>query len=515
MFLGIDIGTSGAKALVLTPEGRIAGRGSAAYPLSAPRPGWSEQDPRDWWAGAVAATRAALAGLDDTPVRAVSVSGQMHGLVVLDQDEVFAAGSRELAAARPAILWNDQRATRECAEIEAALGGRGACVRTFGNAALPGFTLPKLLWLRRHEPAVLDRAGAFLLPKDFVRFVMTAEPVTDYGDASGMLMLDVRDRHWSDQVCALAGIDRRRLPSLRESAGSAGMLGHWAATALGVPRSIAAIAGSGDNQAGAIGAGVVQPGDALLSLGTSGVLYVHSDRARFDADDNAAAGRVHTFFAADGVAGTPGGWCNTGCMLAACASLDWAHRTLAPDTPLDALLAEAAAVPRGCDGLAFLPHLTGERCPHPSPHARGAWVGLSTRHTRAHLVRAVLEGVALTMRQVLDVFRSIGVEPRRVRVIGGGARSPLWRQIHADALELPLVSLESDEGPALGAAILAGIGVGAWSNVREACAAAVREHEITTPTTQGAVEYAEVLARYRDLFPALDPYCRAVAGVEA
>ncbi|MDX2131265.1 MAG: xylulokinase [Planctomycetota bacterium] len=512
MFLGIDIGTSGAKAIVIDREGRIVGRGASTYPRSQPHPGWSEQDPRDWWEGASIAARQALAGVDSTGVRALALSGQMHGLTVIDADESFRAGTRVLNPVRPAILWNDQRCEAQCAEIEAAFGGRLACVRTLGNAPLAGFTLPKLLWLRKHEPDALANPGAFLLPKDYVRFTMTGELATDYGDASGTLMLDMQERRWSDQACALAGIDRRRLPALRESAVNAGILTPWAAGEFGVPRATAAIAGSGDNQAGAVGAGVVKPGDALLSLGTSGVLYVHSDRARFDDRTPGKPGRVHTFFAGDGKGGSPASWCNTGCMLSACASLDWAKRELAPQVPLEALLEEAATAPAGSDGLVFLPHLTGERCPHPSASARGAWVGLTERHTRAHLVRAVLEGVALTMRQILDIMREARATVSRVRVIGGGAKSALWRQIHADAMGVPLVSLESEEGPALGAAILAGVGMGAWPGVREACEVIVREKETTEPTASGTATYEEVLARYKTVYPGLESYCRATAG---
>ncbi|CAG0955902.1 xylulokinase [Phycisphaerales bacterium] len=511
MHLGIDIGTSAAKAVVID-EGRIIGVGSGEYPISQPREGWSEQDPADWWRGAVAATRAACRDLDPRAMKGVALSGQMHGLVLLDREAIYKAGTGLLQPLRPAILWNDQRTQQQCDAIEKALGGRAACVRAVGNAALPGFTLPKMLWVRDNEPEVWSRVAGIFLPKDYIRFLMTAETVSDFGDASGLLMLDPATRRWSDAISAAFEIDRRFLPQLRESAAICGDLGVWAADQLGLARSTPVICGSGDNQCGAIGAGVVAPGDALLSLGTSGVLYVHSDTPRLDAPEAGPVGRLHSFCAADGKSGQPGGWCNTGCMLSAAGSLAWARSVLAHNQPFDSLVAEAATAPAGCDGLIFLPHLTGERCPHPNPNARAGWIGLTSRHTRAHMLRAVLEGVAMTMRQIFDLLRGLGLTVNSARIGGGGAKSTFWRQMHADALDIPITSLQTEEGPAVGAALLAGVGCGAWSDIREACAAAIHHRETLNPDPAAARRYAETLQRFKDVYPALVPYFRTAGG---
>lgn len=512
MYLGIDIGTSAAKAVVIDGSGRILGSGSGEYPISQPREGWSEQNPADWWRGAVAATRAACTGLDPRAIKGLALSGQMHGLVLLDRERIYKAGTGLLEPLRPAILWNDQRTGRQCESIEHALGSRADCVRTTGNAALPGFTLPKILWVRENEPEVWSQVAGIFLPKDYIRFLMTGETVTDVGDASGMLMLDPATRRWSDKISHAFDIDRRLLPQLRESAVICGDLGVWAADQLGLARSTPVVCGSGDNQCGAIGAGIVSPDTALLTLGTSGVLYVHATSPVLDAPPNGPAGRIHTFCAADGQGASPGGWCNTGCMLSAAGSLAWARSVLAPGESFETLMAEAATAPLGCEGLAFLPHLTGERCPHPNPNARGGWVGLTSRHTRAHLIRAVLEGVALTMRQILDLMRGIGLTVSQARIGGGGAKSALWRQIHADALGLPLTLLQTEEGPALGAAILAGVGCGAWPDVRAACAAAIQSRETVNPDPASERQYARLLSQYRDVYPSLVPYFRAVAA---
>lgn len=500
MFLGIDIGTSSAKALVIDADGLVLRTGSATYPLSRPREGWSEQDPADWWAGAVQATRDACATLDARAIQGVGLSGQMHGAVLLPRGAADAAKSGPVRALRPAVLWNDQRTAAQCREIEQRLGGRAACVKAVGNAPLPGFTLPKLLWVREHEPDVWAKMALVLTPKDYIGLLMTGDAAIDVGDASGTLLLDVVSRDWSDGTCAAMRIDRATLPRVLESAASRGGLSEWAAAALGLAPGIPVAAGSGDNQAGAAGAGVVSPETAMLSLGTSGVLYVHADRPRLDIPRDGHAGRAHTFCAADGDAKSAGGWCNTGCMLSAAGSLEWARNVLAPDLSFDAVITEAAKAPSGSEGLFFLPHLSGERCPHPDPGATGAWVGLTARHTRAHLFRSVLEGVALTMRQVLEIMRGMGLSITRIRVGGGGARSSLWRQIHADALGVEIVSMQTEEGPALGAALLGGVCAGKWTSVREACNATLRETESLLPRDRSL---EGLLPRFSSLYPAL------------
>ncbi|GJQ28581.1 MAG: xylulokinase [Phycisphaerae bacterium] len=501
MFLGLDLGTSAAKAILIRADGAVAGVGSAAYPISQPHDRWSEQNPLDWWAGAINATRAACAGVEPDAVLAIGLTGQMHGLVLVDAEGLRHAGTHAVAPVRPAMLWNDQRTDAECATIERTLGGRAACVRATGNAALPGFTLPKMLWVRGHEPETWAKAERVFLPKDYLRLVMTAETATDVGDAAGMLLIDPATRGWADAVLSAFDIDRRSLPTLRESGSITGDLTVWASGQLGLKRSTPVIAGSGDNQTAAVGAGVVAPGTGVLSLGTSGVLYIHTDAPRLDL--GSPPGRLHVFPAADGVRGTRGGWCSTACMLSAGGALAWAAGVLAPNVAIDDLLREAAVAPAGCDGLLFLPHLTGERCPYADPTARGAWVGLTSRHTRGHLVRAVLEGVALTNAMNLDLMRGAGVGLDSLRVVGGGARSPLWLAIHAAAMNTSLTCLASDEGPALGAAMLAGVGVGAWDTVREAAAACVRTTDTIEPDQALVTMYGEQREKLSRVYHAL------------
>lgn len=474
--LGIDVGTSATKAVVADTAGSVLGSASATHPSSRPHPGWSEQDPRDWWRSACAASRQAIesAGIGPSTIAAVGISGQMHGSVLLDA-AAAGSGGRSDDVLRPAILWNDQRTQEQCLAIERAAGGRAALVRLVGNAALPGFTLPKLAWVREHEPQIWARIAAVLLPKDYVRFRLTGEVATDVGDSSGTLLFDVDRRTWSDQAARTFGIDPALLPPVHESATIVGRASADGAATLGIEPGTPVVAGSGDNQCGAIGAGVVDPGIILATLGTSGVIYAPSRGPRRDLGSRGApAGRVHTMCAADGAASGPGTWSITGCTLSASGALAWARDTLFGEVPYETLVAEAAVAPPGSEGLVFLPYLTGERCPHQDPTASGAWIGLTARHTRGHLVRAVLEGVALTMCQILEIVRSIGVEAAACRVGGGGARSALWREILSGALALPVETLDSEEGPALGAALLAGVGAGVWPDVANACRSAIR-----------------------------------------
>jgi xylulokinase len=411
----------------------------------------------------------------------------MHGSVLLGAD---AAGSRGRAGAlRRALLWNDQRTARECGEIEAALGGRRAMVEMVGNAALTGFTLPKLLWVRRHEPELWARVRRVLLPKDFVRFRLTGELATDVGDASGTLLFDVDRRGWCDAAARAVGIDAGLLPRALEAGAVAGSVTACAAAETGLREGTPVVAGSGDNMAGAVGAGVVEEGMVLAVLGTSGVILAHSRQPKKDVDNPEVCGRVHTMCAAGsegdtaGTAVPPKAWCITGCTLCAGGALQWARNTLAPGVAYDQLMEEAAAAPAGCEGLVFLPYLTGERCPYPDPTARGGFVGLTTRHTRGHLFRAVIEGVTFNMAAILDIMRSVGVPVKTVRLSGGGNRSKLWRQMQADCYGAPVVMTNSDEGgSALGAALLAGVGVGVWPTVQAACCATISVRETLEPS---------------------------------
>jgi xylulokinase len=469
--VGLDVGTSGVKGLRLSPEGEVLGRAEESYPLSIPQPGWAEQGPEGWWSAA----EAAVATLGGEDVAGIGLSGQMHGLVVLDADD---------RVLRPAILWNDQRTAAECAEIEARVGLR-ELIRLTGNRALPGFTAPKLLWLRRHEPDVYARIAHVLLPKDYVRLRLTGEHATDVADASGTLLLDVAHRRWSDEVLAALELPAHWLPSLFESPA---VSGH---TEDGIPVA----AGAGDQAAGAVGVGVDRPGPLSVVLGTSGVIF--AALPGYDADPE---GRVHAFCHA-----VRGGWHAMGVMLSAAGSLRWLRQVVAPDEPYEKLVAGAERWPPGAEGLMFLPYLAGERTPHVDPGARGAFVGLELSHDRGALVRAVLEGVAFGLRDCLEVLRPLGVDAEVARVSGGGARSDLWLRIVASVLGMPLERTAADEGAAFGAALLGGVAGGVFPDVHEAVSATVRTTDTVEPEPEWIEPYAAAYDRFRSLYPALRP----------
>ena len=441
--LGIDIGTSGTKTLVCTDGGAVVATATAPHPIASPRPGWSEQHPADWWSAVVAATRAVVRRAKVKPgdVGGIGLSGQMHGSVFL------ADGVEPL---RPAILWNDQRTAEQCGQIEAKAGGRRRLIELVGNPALTGFTAPKILWVRQHEPRVYAKAKHVLLPKDYVRLRLTGEYATEVSDASGTLLLDVARRRWSDELLGLLQIDRSLLPAVSESPEVTGRLTAGAAAELGLAAGTPVVGGAADNAAGAVGSGVVAAGLVSAILGTSGVVFAHADAPALD-----PAGRVHTMCHA-----VPGKWCVFGCMLSAGGSFQWFRNTLggaevaaarrARADPYELLVADAATAPAGCEGLLFLPYLTGERCPHPDPLARGGWVGLTARTTRAMMVRSVLEGVTFGMRDALEILRGMGIPAAEVRASGGGARSGFWRQLQADVYDAPVVLTNAAEGPAYG-----------------------------------------------------------------
>ena len=459
--VGIDVGTSGVKAIALSPTGEILARAERDYPLSTPQPGWAEQDPGDW-------ARAADAALADLGVEPASIgySGQMHGLVVLDE-----AGE----VIRPAILWNDQRTAAECAEIEERIGLE-RLIQLTGNRALAGFTAPKLLWLRNHEPETFARIRHILLPKDYVRFRRTGEHAIDAADASGTLLFDVANRRWSDDVLDALELPREWLPAAYEST---------------------EIAGAGDQAAGALGVGIDAPGPLSIVLGTSGVVF-----AALDAYRPEPGARLHTFCHA-----VPGTWHAMGVMLSAAGSLRWLRQALG-DAPYEQLLAEAVAWPPGTEGLLFQPYLQGERTPHADPDARGAFVGLQLRHDRGALVRAVLEGVAYGLRDSLELLKRVGVDAQVGRISGGGARSELWTTIVASVLGLPLERTEAEEGAAFGAALLGGIKGGVFAGAGEAVAATVRVRDRVEPHSGWQAAYEEGYARYRHLYPTLKPLQR-------
>jgi xylulokinase len=455
VFVGIDVGTTGVKGVAIDEDGNVLAVEEEHYALSTPRPGWAEQDPEDWWRAA----QAVRARLPDGPL---GLSGQMHGLVVLGED------GRVL---RPAILWNDGRTGEECAEIEARIG-LARLIELTGNRALAGFTAPKLLWLRRHEPEVYGRIRHVLLPKDYVRFRLTGEHAIDAADASGTLLLDVANRRWSQDVCDALEVPLEWLPPVHESTD---------------------VAGAGDQAAAALGVGIDRPGPVSVVLGTSGVVF--AVLPGYEPDPEA---RVHVFCHA-----VPGTWHAMGVMLSAAGSFAWLHGVLGGD--IGALDAEAAAWPPGTEGLLFAPYLAGERTPHADPDARGAFAGLSLRHDRGALARAVMEGVAYGLRDSLELLRELGVRPEVGRLAGGGARSELWAVIVASALDLPLERTATDAGSAFGAALLAGVRDGTFADAAEAVARCVHVTGTVEPDPAWVDAYAHGYDRFRALYPALRP----------
>jgi xylulokinase len=457
---GLDVGTTGVKALAISPEGEVVARAEEDYPLSSPRPGWSEQDPEAWWR----ASQRALAALPRAT--AVGLSGQMHGLVALDSaDRVL----------RPAILWNDQRTGAECREIEERIGLERLIALT-GNRALTGFTAPKLLWVRSNEPDVFARIAHVLLPKDYVRLRLTGERAIDVADASGTLLFDVAHRRWSDEVLDALELPRAWLPEAYESP-----------DVPGAP-------GAGDQAAGALGVGIDRPGPVSVVLGTSGVVF--AALPAYAADPEA---RAHVFCHA-----VPGGWHAMGVMLSAAGSLRWLRDAVVGES-YDELVREAAEWPPGAEGLLFAPYLAGERTPHADPHARGAFVGLELRHDRGALVRAVLEGVAYGLRDCFEVLRALGVDAHVGRVSGGGARSGLWLKIVASVLGIPLERTVVEEGAAYGAALLAGVSSRVYADVHEAVARAVHVRDTVEPDPAWREAYERGYARFKLLYPALRP----------
>jgi xylulokinase len=492
--LGIDASTTAVKAILIDEGGAVRGVGTSEYEFSVPRPLWSEQEPQLWWDGTVAAVRSVLAGAgvaaDD--VVAVGLTGQMHGAVLLDRaDEVL----------RPAILWNDQRTGAECDQIREALGAERLVAIT-GNDALTGFTAPKLAWVRNHEPDVWRRVAHVLLPKDYVRLRLTGRHAMDKADGSGTMLFDLAARDWSGEMLAALGIDPAWMPPTFEGPEVTGALTAVAAAATGLRAGTPVVAGGGDQAANAVGVGAVAPGVVALSLGTSGVVFATTDRPLFE-----ARGRVHAFCHA-----VPGRWHMMSVMLSAAGSLRWFRDALAPGTAYDELMALASEVPAGSDGLLFLPYLTGERSPHPDPLARGAFVGLTLAHDRRHMTRAVIEGVAFGLRDGLDLMVEAGMPaPSVIRASGGGTASPLWRQVLADILGAEIATVDTAEGAAYGAGLLAAVGAGWFPTVEAAAEDLVTATPVAAPGPNTA-RYAEAHATYGGLYPALSPTFRALSS---
>jgi xylulokinase len=491
--LGIDIGTSGTKTLVCDEKGKVLATAMAEHPIFSPKPGWSEQNPLDWWKSSISATKAVCrrAKVKPQEIRGIGLSGQMHGSVFLGD------GAKPL---RPALLWNDQRTAAQCAEIESRAGGRERLIELVANPALTGFTAPKILWVRENEPKVYERTRHILLPKDYIRYRLTGEYATEVSDASGTLLLDVVNRRWSDALLGLLEIDKDLLPRLHESPEVAGKLTAEAAKEMGLAAGTPVVGGGGDQAAGAVGNGIVAAGIVSATLGTSGVMFAHSDEPTRD-----PRGRVHTMCHA-----VPGKWCVFGCMLSAGGSFQWFRNQLGQAEvalakkkkvdPYELLIKEAQKAPARSEGLQFLPYLTGERCPHPDPNARGGWIGLTARTTRAMMIRALLEGVTFGMRDALKIMQGMGIPIAQIRASGGGARSAFWRQLQADIYRAPIVMTNAAEGPAYGVALLAGVGTGVWNSVEEAAGVCIKHVIRVNPNKRAAELYEKQFAIYDKLY---------------
>jgi xylulokinase len=488
--IGVDVGTTGVRAVAVGEGGELLASETESYPLSMPRPRWTEQDPGQWWEGTRKVLGRVAAKVGD--VAGLGLTGQMHGSVFLD---------REDRVIRPALLWNDQRTDAQCEEITRRVGA-ARLLEIAGNPALTGFQAPKILWLRDEEPDNFDRLARVLLPKDYIRLRLTGELGTDVSDASGTLLLDVRRRTWSPELLEALHLSSDLLPPVFEGSEITGTVSDGVADELGLPRGLPVAAGGGDNAAAAVGIGVVEKGLASSSIGTSGVLFAHT--AEFTPDQS---GRIHAFGHA-----VTGAYHVMGVTLAAGASLAWWRDVAAAGADFSALADSAAKAPVGAEGLLFLPYLSGERSPHLDPHARGAFVGLTARHDRAHLTRAVMEGVVFSLRDCFEIVRDLGVPVDQMRAIGGGARHPLWLQLQADIYGVPVTKVAVDEGPAYGAALLAGIGSGRLGGFADA-AQLVRTLGVIEPDEQRKQRYDELFVLYRELYRPLSPHMRRLSEI--
>jgi xylulokinase len=498
--LGIDLGTTGVKAATFAAEdGHVISSAFVEYPLMHPQPGWAEQNPQEWWQATVAAIRACLAqGVQAQDVQAVGLSGQMHGVVLLDEENLVL---------RPSIIWADQRSAPQSAWMTERVGA-DRLVSLVSNPALPGFSAPKILWIRQHEPALFARAKRILLPKDYIRYCLTGVAAMEISDAAGTNLLDVQHGVWSTEVLDAIELDPALLPPVVPADAVAGTITPEVAQLSGLLPGTPVAGGGADNACAAVGNGVVQTGLALVSIGTSGVVLAYADAHRVDT--SAPVPRVHTFNHA-----VPNAWYLMGVTQSAGLSLRWLRdniglpeRALERWTGLDAyelLASEAVSVTSGSEGLYFLPYLQGERTPHLDPYARGGWIGLTASHDRRHLIRAVLEGVAFSLKDCFNIIREQGLPIEQLRATGGGAKSTLWRQIIADVLNVELVTTNAQEGPAFGAALLAGVAVGLYPSIQQACEATVQVLARTSPQPGNERVYARAYETYQALYPALKP----------
>lgn len=490
--LGIDVGTTGTRAVLLDEAGRVLSAADAEHaPMTSPKVGWAEQDPQDWWRAARAAIKACLAkaNVPASDIAGIGVTGQMHGLVLLDAEgEVL----------RPSIIWCDLRTEEQCRAITERVGAH-RLIELAANPALTGWTLPKIWWVRQHEPAIWARARKILLPKDYVRFRLTGAFATDVADASGTLLFDVVNRRWSSPLMEISGVPQEFLPKVFESPEIASSVSKDGAAATGLREGTPVAAGAGDQAAGAVGMGIVEAGDVSATIGTSGVVFAATSPPFLD-----PGGRIATFCHA-----VPGRWHVMGVTQGAGLSLRWFRDQFCSDSrnagprSYDDLMKEAANAPPGAEGLLWAPYLMGERTPHLDPQARGALVGITAQHTRAHVIRAILEGVAFSLRDTLTIFRELNIPVKSIRLGGGGARSPLWQQIQADVYGATVQLIAAEEGGAYGAGLLAGVGTGAWPSVDAACKAAVHVAKQVPPIPKNAALMQRRYEEYRKIYPAL------------
>lgn len=501
--LGIDLGTSGTKTVLFDQEGRGVCSATVEYPMAQPQNGWAEQDPADWWNAAVSTIRSVLekSGVDKKDVVSLGISGQMHGLVMLDKD-----GN----VLRPSIIWCDQRTQAECDEIHEKVG-KEKLISITANPALTGFTLSKIMWVRKHEPQIYAKCRHILLPKDYVRYMLTGDYATEVSDASGMQVLDVPNRRWSSELLGILDIDEAMLAKVYESPEVTGHISSEAAALTGLSVDTLVVGGAGDNAAAAVGTGVVEDGRAFTTIGTSGVVFAHTSKLAID-----PLGRVHTFCCA-----VPGAWHVMGVTQAAGLSLKWYRDTFCQAEkdaaammgcdPYDLMNQEAAQSPIGANKLIYAPYLMGERTPHLDADCRGMFFGLSAMHTRRDLLRAVMEGVTYALKDCLSVLEGMGATPETMLACGGGGKSPLWRQMLADVFGLPVATTVNTEGPALGVAILAGVGAGLYPSVEAACNAMIKQNPAQMPIAENQPQYAKVYEVYKKLYPANKELFKALA----
>ncbi|MCL2249036.1 MAG: xylulokinase [Oscillospiraceae bacterium] len=503
--IGIDLGTSGTKTVLFDEFGKAIASSTVEYPLYQPENGWAEQDPADWWDACVKTLQSVMAEskISAKDVAGIGFSGQMHGLVMLDENgEVL----------RKSIIWCDGRTAAECADITNRVGA-ARLIELTANPALTGFTAGKILWVRNNEPEVYKRCRHILLPKDYLRYKLTGKYGAEVSDAAGMNMLDVPNRCWSDEVLKKLEIDHSLLPDVHESSELAGHITAEVAALTGLSEGTPVVYGGGDNAAAAIGTGVVEKGKAFITIGTSGVIFAHADSVAVD-----PGGRVHTFCSA-----VPGAWTVMSCTLAAGMSLQWLRNNFfAPEMntakgleqdPYEIMTAQAKRVPIGANRLIYLPYLMGERSPILDPNSRGVFFGLSAIHTKYDMLRAVLEGVVYSQRQNLDVLLGMGVEFSEIYATGGGGTSSVWRQMIADVFNLPVTTIQNREGPALGAAILAGVGTGLYSSVSEACKSIIKTNPSQDPIKENSTKYEDYYKLYCDLYPAMKDSFGKLAGL--